>query len=186
MTLPLPERAEVILGYARRYDLRLCVETGSGDGYTAEILAEHFDRVFTIEISDYKYYGVWGSLMRFPNVLPIHGDSTLVLPHLLNQLSDPAIFWLDAHYDGGDSGRGDMDTPICAELFTIFCNPRPRPNVILVDDARLFGTDPAYPTVDWIAARVDLWATNAGWPPYEVTVADDIIRIVPVLDLVGR
>lgn len=182
MSLPLPERAQVILDYARRYDLRLFIETGSGDGYTTDIVAPHFDRVFTIEVSPSKYYGVWGALLHHANVLPILGDSADVLPHLVGHLSEPAVYWLDGHYDGGDGGRGKEDTPVRSELFTIFASPRARPNVILVDDARLFGTDPAYPDMEWVARRVDQWATNAGWPPYEVTVADDIIRIVP-LDL---
>ena len=182
MTLPLNERAEVIRDYAERYDLRTLIETGSGDGITANNLAPHFERVFTVEISPHKYYGVWGALLHHRNVLPILGDSAEVLPHLLNHLNEPAVFWLDGHYDGGDSGRGREDTPVRSELFTIFANPRPRPNVILIDDARLFGTDPAYPDVEWVARRVDQWATNGGWPPYEVTVVDDIIRIVP-LDL---
>lgn len=184
MTLPLDERAEVIRDYAERFGLRTLIETGSGDGITARNLAPHFDRVFTIEVSLSKYYGVWGALVPYANVLPILGDSADVLPHLLNQIDVPAMFWLDGHYDGGDSGRGKEDTPVRTELYLIFAKPRPRPNVILIDDARLFGTDPAYPDVDWIVRRVAQWSRDGGWPPYEVTVADDIIRIVP-LELPG-
>lgn len=176
MTLPLDERAAVIRDYAERFGLRVLVETGSGDGITAGNLAPHFDRVFTIEISPSKYYGVWGALVNHRNVLPILGDSADVLPHLLNKIDDPAIFWLDGHYDGGDSGRGAVDTPICDELFTIFAHPRQRPNVVLIDDARLFGTDPAYPSVDWIKGRVHQWGNDE----YGVYVSEDIIRIVPL------
>lgn len=179
MSLPLEERGQVILDYARRFDLRVLIETGSGDGCTAVQLAEHFERVFTIEISEDKYFGVWGALLGYPHVLPIHGDSEEVLPHLLSKLDAPAVFWLDAHYDGGTSGRGQADTPIQRELFTVFANRRARPNVILIDDARFFGTDPAYPVLEWIEHMVPSWVEGFGWPPYEVSVADDIIRIVP-------
>jgi hypothetical protein len=182
VTLPLEERAKVILDHAQRHDLRVLVETGSGDGITADALAPHFDRVFTIEVSAYKYYGVWGRLLHHANVLPILGDSADILPHLLNHMKEPAIYWLDGHYDGADSGRGREDTPIRTELAVIFAKPRPRPNVVLIDDARLFGTDPAYPDIGWITGRVDRWCCHGAWPPYEVSVADDIIRIVP-LDL---
>jgi hypothetical protein len=177
VTLPLEERGQIIREYARRHGLRLFIETGSGDGCTARQLANDFDRVFTIEISAYKYFGVWGALLPFPHVLPIHGDSSIVLPHLLNQLDEPATFWLDAHYDGGDGGRGVVDTPICDELFFIFAAKRSRPNVILIDDARFFGTDPAYPTVSWIEGAVGEWCKGFGWPQHSVEVADDIIRI---------
>ena len=52
---------------------------------------------------------------------------------------------------------------------------RPLPHMIAIDDARLFGTDPAYPTVAWVQQYVARYRHR-----YRFELEDDIIRIVPV------
>lgn len=166
MTEPLPaaERVEIIRADAAGY--RVFVETGTADGYTTAALLDAFARLYTIELDPDFYLA---SMRRFalePKVLTIHGDSSSVLPELLHVMHEPAVYWLDAHWSGGPT-RGPVDTPIVAELAEILKHGRP--DTILIDDARLFGTDPAYPTV----ADLELIAGR-----YAV-VADDIIRFYP-------
>jgi len=83
------------------------------------------------------------------------------------------LFWLDGHYSGGDTARGDSDTPVNEELRAIF-QPGGPAHIVLIDDARCFGTHPAYPTVEHIKQLVQ--KLRPGW---RVEVAGDSIRIFP-------
>lgn len=162
--LTAEERVEVIRAYGMPY--RWFVETGTADGTTTIALARDFDRLITIEL-DHAYYlhVATERLMHYPNILPLQGDSATVLKEVVYWLPEPAIYWLDAHYSGG--ARADKDTPIVDELFAI---GHRNASTILIDDARLFGTDPAYPTLEW----VERWAHDLG---YTYELYDDIIRL---------
>ncbi len=91
---------------------------------------------------------------------------------MLESLDGPALFWLDGHYMGGESGRGTEDTPVMAEMTALFAYPV-RGHVVLIDDARLFDGTGGYPRLDefttWVQQRR---------PGTNVTVDGDIIRCV--------
>jgi hypothetical protein len=55
----------------------------------------------------------------------------------VRQLQEPALFWLDGHYSGVDTGKDELDTPVSAELEAILGSPV-KGHVILIDDARCF------------------------------------------------
>jgi hypothetical protein len=91
----------------------------------------------------------------------------------LPTIDQSALFWLDGHYSGGDTAKGYEDTPIYRELEHILNDSR-NEHVIIIDDARLFGTDPTYPSIEELsdfihAKKVDL----------TMTVQDDSIRLSP-------
>ena len=59
---------------------------------------------------------------------------------MLSRLSEErALFWLDAHYSGGDTAKGQSNTPVMSELEAILAYSR-RNDIILVDDLRYFWT----------------------------------------------
>ncbi len=58
---------------------------------------------------------------------------------ILKDLKGESIFFLDGHYSHGITGRGNKDVPLLEELKTIDCNYN-YSGVIIIDDARLFGT----------------------------------------------
>jgi hypothetical protein len=99
------------------------------------------------------------------------GDSCQVLPHVLHELQVPALFWLDAHWSGGVTGRGDTQTPLIEELQLVLAHPVDG-HVVLVDDARLLGVDEDYPTLNEICALVALRR-----PDWVCEVACDIVRL---------
>ncbi len=68
------------------------------------------------------------------------------LPEICRKLDGPSLFYLDGHYSGGFTGRGDKDSPIIEELNAILTNTN-YPFKIVIDDARLFGIDPSYPSI---------------------------------------
>lgn len=152
------------------------VETGTADHLTIQELAPWFERLYTIELDEGFYHQAWCAFMNTPRVTCLYGDSKVVLEHLVYRLKGPAVFWLDAHYCGGV--KGDEDTPIETELRHIYRYRQHERNLILIDDARLFGTDPAYPSVEWVEDFVDV---QPGHIEYEVRVQDDIIHIVPLV-----
>ncbi len=79
------------------------------------------------------------------------------------------LFWLDAHYSGGDTAHAkDCETPIKEELKTIL-NDNPK-HIILIDDARLFVGENDYPKLLTIEGFVKGFGKK-------MEVKDDIIRI---------
>lgn len=172
-TLTAEERCRTISGYADMYGFPNFVETGTAGGDTCLALADKFMNVYTIEIAEYLYNISQQRLAVVHNVECILGDSSVVLPSLLQRINGSCIFWLDAHYCGDPRGRGQEDTPIATELQYIFATQIP--HVILIDDARLFGRDPAYPTIDWVR-NIATWQDIE----YDFAYVDDMMRIVPV------
>jgi len=104
----------------------------------------------------------------------IKGDSAKILNEIVPELTGPAIFWLDGHYSGGITARGDKDCPIYEEIDAILKN-RKFNHIILIDDARCFTGEGDYPTVNQLTEYIKYRE-----PKYEVLVESDIIRYVIV------
>ncbi|NQW48079.1 MAG: hypothetical protein HQ464_09975 [Planctomycetes bacterium] len=179
---PLPPppavKQQVLLSLAKRHSLRLFVETGTSFGDMVRAMTHHFDRIWTIELGDRLYAEAQEKFRDVTHVHLIHGDSGRALGHLLPQLDAPALFWLDAHYSGGPlrgatSARGEKDTPILEELDHILGAAETR-HVVVIDDARLLGTDPSYPTLDAVAEFV-----LSRSPQRRMIVDCDCIQILP-------
>lgn len=161
---------------AQEGNVRTFVETGTADHTNILRVAPWFDEVFTIEL-DHGFYlqALWGT-RHLPQVTCIYGDSAEIVEHLAYRLEGDVLWWLDAHYCGGVRGP-DGDTPVAIELAKIFQFRQRQPNHILIDDARLFGSDPAYPSVEWVQHFVD--QQPCGDLYQEVYVKHDIIHIIP-------
>jgi hypothetical protein len=82
------------------------------------------------------------------------GDSTKVIPNLLNQFDDKqqCVFWLDGHFSHGCTSKGDKDVPLLEECKSIDQLYKSDEGIILIDDYRLFGvTEPE----DWSEITVE-------------------------------
>jgi hypothetical protein len=172
---PHEVKEAAIIRYAEQYGVRTMVETGTYLGDMVQAMKRRFDKVFTIELSPDYAARARRRFASSPNVTVLEGSSDSVLESLVTKLHQPVLFWLDAHYSGGATARGIQDTPIVQELELIFKPGSPK-HVILIDDARLFGTDADYPTVEALTEFV-----RARAPGYSVSIADDAIRILPNL-----
>jgi predicted O-methyltransferase YrrM len=157
---------------ARKHGLRVLVETGTYKGSTALALHGSFDQIHTIELSPEIYEANRETLGRLPNVRTLLGNSADRLPEIVAALDSAALFWLDAHFSGGDTARGPEVCPVMAELDIILRDDRYR-HVIVVDDARDFRGASGYPSVSQIT---DVAARLRG---YRGTVSDDAIRLEP-------
>jgi hypothetical protein len=133
--------ASEVLGYPT------FVETGTYQGNMAAHAAGLFRTVHTIELQPALAAAARVTLQPFRNVTVHEGNSAEVLSRLLPSITAPAIFWLDAHYSGGVTARGAEDTPVLQELRAIARHPV-RPVAVFIDDARVFGMDEGYPSLE--------------------------------------
>lgn len=172
-TIPSEERCDIIRGYALNNPYaRTFVESGSADGDTCLALRNDFDRLYTVEIVPTVQERTKARLQPYGNIVSLQGDTTNIFPNLLQQINASCVFWLDGHYCGSLEARGPKDTPVVEELEIILATGIP--HVILIDDARLFGSDPAYPSIEWIRNLATTQKIH-----YTFAYADDIMRIVP-------
>lgn len=113
------------------------VETGLYLGDHMPTRVSLFKTIHTIELN--KDF-IDRAKLRFPeftNIVYHHGDSGEVLGHMASEINEPALFYLDAHYSGGETAYGKDETPLLRELSAL--KSRPYNDVIVIDDCRLFG-----------------------------------------------
>ena len=170
---PSSVKRAIILEYATRHGLRTFVETGTYRGDTIEAVRGSFDRIYSIELEAELHALARARFAGAPHVTILHGDSAEALPALLPRLTAPTLFWLDGHYSGPGTAKGRRETPIVEETRAVLAHPVAG-HVVLVDDARAFGTWPDYPTLEEFRRLVA--AANEG---LVFAIADDVIRIHP-------
>jgi hypothetical protein len=146
-------KEKTILKYQRRYGIRIFVETGTYLGDMVEAMKNSFEKVYSIELNEDLYKKAKARFVHNNNVFVLQGDSSEVLPTVLKTIIEPAIFWLDGHYSGGITSKGNLDTPIKKELESIL-NESIKNHVILIDDARLFNGTNDYPTYSEVTETV--------------------------------
>jgi len=143
---PPPHEVKVLAltHYALSYGLNTFVETGTYLGDTIWSLKELFDQIYSVELSEELYLQAKARFAQHPSVHLLHGDSSKRLVEVVRKLKHPALFWLDGHYSGGITAKGDKICPIYDELEAVFSSDV-RGHVIVIDDARLFVGEDDYP-----------------------------------------
>jgi hypothetical protein len=166
-------KQRTIREFAKKCGVKVLIETGTYYGDMVEAMKNYFSRIYSIELSNELYEKARRRFAGDKGIKIIHGDSGIELGKLINSLDQPALFWLDGHYSAGETAKGDKDTPIYEELTHIF-NSQQGGHVVIIDDARLFGTDPAYPSIDELSRFIKANSPNA-----KIEVENDSIRIIP-------
>ncbi len=174
------EKREILLKYQARFKTTIFVETGTFLGDTTAALVPTSKRLYTIELSEELHARAKKRFAAEPKVSLALGDSGDVLPAILKEIDEPALFWLDGHYSAtfdyhGEvftTPKGKLETPIMAELKLVLASRFP--HVILIDDARDFNGTHDYPTYEEVHRFI-----KAQRPEYQVTMSRDIIRAVP-------
>lgn len=126
-------KAEILLAY-KQPAMVTFVETGTSTGGMIEALKRHFGKIHSIELDDHLYAQAVKKFLNETNVHLYHGDSAKEIHTVLQQITSPSLFWLDAH------GAGKINfhnAPIKAELRAIFSHPVSG-HIIIIDDARHF------------------------------------------------
>jgi len=174
MELPFPSllKRAFLKRFAVDYQLEILVETGTFLGDTPWAFRKFFKEIFTIELSETLAKLARNRFAKFDHIQVLQGDSGSVLPGLVPRLRAPTLFWLDGHYSGGLTAQGFMNSPIVDEVNAIadLCRQR---FLILIDDARFFGQEPGYPSLDEFIPLLEKILPN-----HSVAVSNDVISAV--------
>ena len=164
-------KRRVIRQYAKRIRANVFVETGTYEGDMVQAMLKTFDRLYSVEAHPGLYQQCHERFCEQDSVHIVNQDSATFLTQSIDAfLDDRCVFWLDAHYSG--QGTAEGDAPILEELRVILDSACFQNSVILIDDARLFGTQDDYPTIEEVKERV-----RSLQPTASVDVASDIIRV---------
>jgi len=171
--LPMPHYGKqlVVADYGRRFQTPVLIETGTYTGHMVLAMIDVFQSIYSIELDKTLAERATKTFAHHRHVRILQGDSEQRLPEILRQINQPCLFWLDAHYSGGQTAKGQRDTPIERELAAIFSHPLSRQHVLLIDDARCFTGQNDYPTLDELRSRI-----LGIYPDWTFEVKDDIIR----------
>ena len=158
--------------YQNKFGNTILIETGTYMGDMIEAQKNNFKTLYSIELSVKLHKKAQRRFRHNKNIHIVQGDSGEVLPIILKDINDPAIFWLDGHYSAGVTAKGDKDCPIFEELNAIF-NSKDLNHILLIDDARQFNGIGDYPTIEQLTEFIK--RKNG---KYQLEVKNDIIRYV--------
>lgn len=125
---------------------RVFIETGTYYGDTVAAVKDMYANVISIEVDETLYKKACQRFAADQNVRIVHGDCASELQAILATLKEPATFWLDGHYSGGETGKGVIEDPILISLNQIAAHPV-REHVIFIDDARTFDGRENHPDI---------------------------------------
>src|SRR4029078_5799052 len=89
-----------ILRYQASRKLATFIETGTFTGEMIEAMRPHFRRLISIEMSPEIHDSARRRFAGDPRIEILLGNSAVVLPRVLGQIREPALFWLDGHFMG--------------------------------------------------------------------------------------
>lgn len=126
--------------------LKNFIESGTYKGDTSRMAAEHFDMVYTVEINEELHNKSKEASQNYDNIMFILGDSVIQLNKLLPLITEPSLYFIDAHISGSDSSyNGKQLVPLYEELCIILRHIRNRilkggvaSNIFIIDDARFW------------------------------------------------
>ena len=168
---------ELVETLAQKFNIENFIETGTYLGQTTVWAAGIFKQVHTIEISEEIYKVTSNKYKDIANITFHLGDSKTILPTFIQSIRGSALFWLDGHWCGRNTGGKFNECPIFKELEEAIKIEKP---VILIDDLRYFlGPNPYdhgenYPTLHEI---IKFLMTKL--PSHFITIHDDTLICVP-------
>lgn len=145
---------EEILDIYRKYPafkhITNFIETGTYKGDTSLMAAEHFDKVFTMEIVEELYKGSKERAAKegVKNISFYLGDSLVCLPKILPEVKEGAVFFIDAHQSGPDTSNNKKQLVPLFEELDIILSEELGPSVFIFDDVR-FWEGQKNPAWDW-------------------------------------
>jgi len=156
---------------------RVFIETGTYYGDTVAAIKDMYTSVISIEVDEAFYKKACIRFATDKNVRIVLGDCASELPAILSGLQEPAVFWLDGHYSGGETGKGEIEDPILISLNQIASHPV-KEHVIFVDDARTFDGREGRPDISDVFNFIKKIDSR-----YIIRVQNDIIvaTVIPLL-----
>lgn len=152
--IPAPHaiKQELVTKYAKKHNISTLVESGTYLGDMIWAQQNNFQKIYTIELSRFLWKSAKQRFKKSTHIEFIYGDSGKIMPTLIRDLPEKSLFWLDGHYSGGITARGDKDCPITEEVKAILSSNIE--HVLLIDDARYFIGERDYPTIKGLSAYI--------------------------------
>lgn len=171
--LPMPHygKQKVVAEYAESFPIRVFIETGTYTGHMVYAMLNRFEEIYSIELDHTLAEKARKLFAGYHRVHIVEGESGRVLPGILEGEQQPCLFWFDAHYSGGSTAKGPLETPIIEELNCILNHEKAERHVLLIDDARCFTGENDYPDME----TLEKFILNLR-PNWVFEVKDDIIR----------
>lgn len=160
-------KRRILRSYLRRFSLSTLVETGTYLGETVEALRAYCNMIHSIEIQESFCDLARARFASSPSIKIWLGNSTAVLPFVLKEIHEPALFWLDGHFPSKTREAKTVPCPVLEELAIIYGHRQD--HVVLIDDAREFSGEDGYPTIAQLKVSVA--------PFGQLSVHNDIVRI---------
>jgi hypothetical protein len=95
------------------------IETGTHTGEMSAYLSSFANKVITIEPSSYFYELATTNLQKIDNVEILFGTSETNIESACKEVTGHVALWLDGHYSGGETFKGDSECPVPFELAII-------------------------------------------------------------------
>ncbi|MEN9614144.1 MAG: hypothetical protein RLZZ347_451 [Candidatus Parcubacteria bacterium] len=173
--VPAPHKIkeQIVKKYRKLVDGQTLVETGTYMGEMIDATCANFKKIISIELDTTLAHKAQKRFAHNKNITILQGDSSALLPSIIQNLSGTVVFWLDAHYSGGITAKGDHYTPILSEVKIIASYPQ-KNTTLLIDDARLFTGKDEYPLLSDFKEYV-----TKLFPKHTYEVIDDVIRLSP-------
>jgi predicted O-methyltransferase YrrM len=166
---------KVLKELGRRYSAQSFIETGTFLGVTARRAARVFKRVVTIELDEWLAAEATRTLRHCDNVTVLQGDAVALLGKAFSLCqSSPILIFLDAHASGGPTACGEHAEPAIQEL-ELLSQYADRIAAIVIDDFRMFGTEPGVPTKSSLLAACETYFPAPAWS-LSVAIDQVIIR----------
>jgi hypothetical protein len=156
----------------KQVSAKIFIETGTYLGVTTRRCAPMFEKVYTIELDQKLAQQAKDFLAPNGNVEVLQGDVLLILPKVLEKPICDALIFLDAHFSGGVTACGDIPEPAIEEL-KVLSPVKDKIAGIIIDDFRLFGTEPGFPSKSALFEAIETY-----FPNFAVTVALDQVLIL--------
>lgn len=170
--VPVPHvvKQNIIHKYKNKYHIHTFIESGTYLGDMVWAQRNNFDKIYSIELSKELVVFNRKRFSKYPHIEIIQGDSGKILSTLIKELNEKSLFWLDGHYSGEDSARGDKDCPVAEEVKAILSSGIE--HIIIMSDAGSFTGQRDFPTLEGISSYI----TNI-YPETQIHIENDCIIV---------
>jgi hypothetical protein len=148
------------------------VESGTYLGDTVAFFLPHARRIVSVEVEPKLFADARARFAGDAHVELILGDALEIIPQVVQVIPEPPLLWLDGHFSGGVTGKGSEIEPAGTILERLARIRIPPGITIVVDDLRLFGFEPAFPTLDDLVG-----SARAAFPRGRIYVGLDALVI---------
>ena len=135
-----PEELDSTCSTPEHKKIRYFVETGTYKADTTLLAAKKYEHVFTTEIKEdlYETSRKRAQDEGVTNITFMLGDSVELLKEITPKVEEGAVFFIDAHISGHDSGWNKKQLVPALEELEVILSHKLGPSVFIVDDLRLW------------------------------------------------